>query len=200
MTFTFLAVDLQNDFTSEGGPHFKDRPSIAFLRSTFFPFLQEKEVMVSEIISDYRQPRPGDRDESCIPGTWGYESVVPTELVKQPQWVKCMNSPLWKRDGIGDPAAAPGLPYQDTEAFGMWLKEHIGEPGESTPLLFGLTIDCCVLSTVRELAWRGYRPAVLYEGVDHYSGSREDKDAVITTAARNWATIVPWADIEKELT
>ena len=82
MNYQFLAVDLQNDFASEGGKHYKIRPSINFDKDVLFPFLKQKNIKISEIISDYRQPRPGDRDHSCVPSTWGYESIVPKELVK----------------------------------------------------------------------------------------------------------------------
>ena len=69
MRYQFLSVDLQNDFTAEGGKHYKIRPSINLDKEVLFPFLKEKGIKISEIISDYRQPRLGDRDESCIPGT-----------------------------------------------------------------------------------------------------------------------------------
>src|SRR3989338_1980320 len=121
MNYQFLSVDLQNDFASEGGKHYKVRPSINFDKKVLFPFLKEKNIKISEIISDYRQPRPGDRDDSCIPGTWSYESIVPKEIVKS-QWIKCMNSSIWVRENIGNPDKEPGLPYQDTKAFGEWLE------------------------------------------------------------------------------
>ena len=82
MKYAFLSVDLQNDFTTEGGKHYIKRPCIDFLKENIFPFLKEKGIKINEIISDYRQPRPGDRDESCMPGTWGYKSIVPREIVK----------------------------------------------------------------------------------------------------------------------
>ena len=82
MKYQFLAVDLQNDFTTEGGKHYIKRPCVNFLKENIFPFFKEKSIKINEIISDYRQPRPGDRDESCVPGTWGYESIVPKEIVK----------------------------------------------------------------------------------------------------------------------
>ena len=83
--------------------------------------------------------------------------------------------------------------------FGEWLEENIGKPGETTPIVFGLTIDCCVLSTLQELSWRGYYPSVLYEAVDHYSGKPEDKEMVLKSTATNWAKIVHWKDLEKKL-
>src|SRR3989344_5141693 len=112
-----LSIDLQQDFTTEGGKHYTPKASVGFLKETLFPFLKVKNIQISEIISDYRQPRPGDSDVSCVPGTWGYESIVPKELVKS-QWIKCMNSPIWIRENIGDPNKTAGLPYQDTKVFG----------------------------------------------------------------------------------
>ncbi|MFA6503229.1 MAG: hypothetical protein WCT45_03185, partial [Candidatus Paceibacterota bacterium] len=175
-SFSFLAVDLQNDFATEGGKHYKIRPSVDFLKTTLFPFLEKQNIKIGEIISDYRQPR-GSRRGSCVPGTWGYESIVPREIVKA-QWIKCQNSPLWTRENIGDKDKIPGLPYEDPRGLGEWLANNIGNPDEVTPIVFGLTVDCCVLSTLQELKWRGYHPKVLVEGVDHYSGIEQDKNVV----------------------
>lgn len=195
----FISVDLQNDFASEGGKHFIPRESVKFSKEALFPFLMQSNLKICEIFSDYRQPRPGDRDESCVPGTWGHESIVPQELVKS-RWLKCMNSPIWVRENIGDPTKPPGLPYQNPQAFSEWLKETVGEPGGTTPVVFGLTIDCCVLATLQELSWRGWHPLVLKEGVDHYSGKLEDKEAVLNTTASNWSALVTWDELKKKLT
>ena len=198
MAFSFLSVDLQNDFATKGGRHYTPKASISFLRETLFPSLGGRGIQINEIISDYRQPRPGDKDESCVPGTWGHESIVPRELVKS-RWLKCMNSPIWIRGGIGDPDKDLGLPYQDPKGFSEWISENLGMPGETTPIVFGLTIDCCVLSTLQELSWRVYYPSVLYEAVDHYSGRSEDKEMVLKSTATNWAKIIHWKDLEEKL-
>lgn len=196
--FLFLSVDLQNDFTTEGGKHYTLKASVSFLKEILFPFLRDRSIKISEVISDYRQPRPGDKDESCVPGAWGYESIVPRDLAKA-QWIKCMNSPIWTRENIGDPNKKPGLPYQDPEKFGRWLEDNVGEPGEVAPVVFGLTIDCCVLSTLQELSWRGYYPKVLKDGVDHYSGKAEDKEMVLKLVVSNWAEIVSWHELKEKL-
>ena len=73
LPYKFLSVDLQKDFTREDGIHFKHRPSVMFIEKTLLPFLQENHIKVAEIISDYRQPRPGRKDDFCKPGTKGYE-------------------------------------------------------------------------------------------------------------------------------
>lgn len=121
----------------------------------------------------------------------GYESIIPKELVNS-QWVKCMNSPIWTRENIGDPTKTPGLTYQDPKAFGEWLERNIGKSNEAKTVLFGLKIDCCVLSTLQELSWRAYYPLALKEGVDHYNGKIEDRDAVLKTVASNWAKVAEW--------
>ena len=198
MNIQFLCVDLQNDFTTEGGKHYAPKASVTFLKETLFPFLEGRNIKISEIISDYRQPRPGDRGTGCVPGEWGYASIVPENIVKS-RWIKCMNSPLWIRENIGDSTKTPGLPYQDVKAFGEWLEKSIGKPEECTPVVFGLTIDCCVLSTLQELAWRGYHPMVLKEGVDHYNGKIEDRDATLSVVASNWAKAISWNDLRMEL-
>lgn len=196
--YSFIAVDLQNDFTSEGGLHYTPKASISFLKNTLFPYFQEKNIKINEIISDYRQPRPGDRDESCKPEEWGGESIVPRDIIKS-VWFKTMNSPIWVRENIGNPDKEPGLPYQDAKGFGQWLEDNIGKPGKATPVLFGLTIDCCVLSTLQELSWRGYYPMVLKEGVDHYSGKLEDRDKILETPVPNWAEVISWEELKNKL-
>lgn len=196
--YVFIAVDIQNEFASEGGKFYTPKPSIKFLRETLFPSLREKDIKVNEIISDYRQPRPGDRGDGCYPGQWGYQSIVPSDLRKS-LWVKCMNSPVWVRENIGDPDKKPGLPYPDPERFNKWLKENVGGPGNTIPILFGLTIDCCVLSTAQELDWRGYYPLVIREGVDHASGKIKDRDDVLRTPVNNWAKVASWKNLKSKL-
>lgn len=196
--YKLISIDLQHDFTEENGRHYKPRPSVTFDKDQLIPFLKERHLFLDEIISDYRQPRPGDRGKGCTPGTWGYESIIPKELVKS-QWIKCMNSPLWVRDNIGDGEKEAGVPRQDPDGFSRWLNDNIGEPSEVIPVLFGLTIDCCVLSTAQELTWRGYEPLVLKEAVDHYTGKEEDKEAVLCSPVSNWADVITWDELRVKL-
>lgn len=193
MKHEFILVDLQNDFATKGGKFYSYKPSVSFLHETIFPFLKANKLKVNEIISDYRQPRPGDRGDCCHPGTWGYESLLPAELRKS-LWVKCMNSPLWIREYIGKADKVAGLPYQDTKAFGLWLEQNIGDPKDTVPVLMGLTIDCCVLSSLQELSWRGYSPTVIREAVDHATGEIVDRDKVLETPVSNWADVLNWND------
>ena len=197
--YEFIVVDIQNEFATEGGKFYTYKPSVTFLNEKIFPFLKEKKIKVNEIVSDYRQPRPGDSGEGCIPGSWGYESVLPKDLRKS-LWVKCMNSPIWIRKNIGRSDKNPGLPYADSNAFGRWIKKYIGSAEKVTPVIFGLTIDCCVLSTVQEFRWRGYSPIIIREAVDTANGIVEDRDLVLEkTAIRWWGKTVNWEDFKKEL-
>ena len=196
--YKFIAVDIQNEFATQGGKFYSPKPSVQFLKDTLFPFLKQKRLKISEIVSDYRQPRLGDRGDGCHPGEWSYESVVPVEL-RSSQWIKCMNSPVWIRKGIGDQNQEPGLPYSDPRKFGQWLDENIGSPEQVAPVVFGLTIDCCVLSTVQELSWRGYYPLVLKEGVDHASGKIEDRDKLLESPIPNWAEVISWEELKSNL-
>ncbi len=197
MKYEFIAVDLQNEFATEGGRFYTPKPSIQFLHSILFPYLKEKDIKINEIVSDYRQPRPGDGGDGCYPGSWGYQSLIPNELRKS-LWVKSMNSPIWIRDGIGDKNKIPGKPYPDSNAFGAWVEQNIGKPGAVRPIIFGLTIDCCVLSTVQEFRWRGFEPVVIKEAVDHASGKAEDRNIILEkTAIRWWAEIFDWEDFRK---
>lgn len=191
MRYEFIAVDIQNEFIS-------GKPCITFIKEVFFPFLKEKNIKVNEIISDYRQPRPGDAGDGCHPGTWEYESIIPNDLRKS-LWVKSMNSPIWIRENIGEKEKEPGIPYPDSEKFKKWLEENIGSPTEVIPVIFGLTIDCCVLSTTQELRWRGYEPIIIKEAVDHASGKEEDKQAVLEKSAlRWWARSMSWEEFKQE--
>ncbi len=192
-----ITVDLQNEFASKGGKCWRQRPSVDFLKQIFFPFLEERKMQIHEIISDYRQPRQGDRGDCCYPGTWGYQSIIPDKLRKS-LWIKSMNSPVWVRKGLGKPGFS-GLPYPDHQAFETWLKKNIGKPERVVPLLIGLTIDCCVLSTLQELSWLGYAPVVLRQGVDHRTGRIEDRDQILESPVSNWARVVEWGKLREEL-
>lgn len=173
MKYEFIAVDVQNEFVSKGGKFYSSKPSIIFLKKVLFPFLKEKNIKINEIISDYRQPRPGDDGDGCYPGTWGYQSLIHNEL-KKSIWVKSMNSPIW-------------------------VRKNIGSPEKTIPVIFGLTIDCCVLSVVQEFRWRGYKPIVIKEAVDHASGKEQDKNAVLNkTAIKWWARTMEWNEFKKE--
>ena len=191
----FISVDLQRYFTDPEGKAYKRRSSVDFVRDTLIPYFRANKLKVAEIVSDYRQPRPGDRGDCCWPGTPGYESIITNEI-KKSVWVKCMNSPIWTRDNIGDPDKEPGIPRQDGQLFQKWLDNNIGEMNIKTEVvLFGLTSDCCVLSTAQELNWRGYKVFILKEAVDNYSGDPIEKGQVLKSPMGNWAKTITWQDI-----
>tara|TARA_Y100000310_G_C20586304_1_gene765569 strand:- start:657 stop:1268 length:612 start_codon:yes stop_codon:yes gene_type:complete len=199
-----ICVDFQREYTRENGKEYKLRPSVEFVNSTLIPFLRDKKIKVSEIISDYRQPRPGDTGDLCHPGSAGYESDLPGDVKDSYSWVKCMNSPIWVRDNTGMPTDAdrePGLPYQDPEAFDSWLRMTIGLPYRlDFVVLFGLTLDCCVLCTAQELKFRGYDVRILFEGTDVYSGNQLKKhELAFHQPLSNWADIVTWKDLKNKL-
>lgn len=175
-----LFIDLQYDFTREGGACYAPRSSPAFVRDILLPFMENEGAYYARIISDYRQPRPGDPRDCCKPGEWGSTSEVPEGSHCLGTWTKCMNSPLWTREGIGDPEAVPGVPRQDPKAFDEWLAGSIGPPPR-TVVLAGLTLDACVLCIAQELTFRGYDVSTLYEGTDTRSGDPEEKDRLIRT-------------------
>lgn len=196
-----ICVDFQKDFAGEGRKHHQSRPSVGFVKKILVPYFREKGIKISEIISDYRLPRPGDLDESCCPGDDGYLSEIPNDVKKQPQWIKCMNSPIWIRENIGDGTKEPGLPYQDPQAFTKWLDEMVGKPNEvDQVVLFGLTADCCVLCTAQELTFRGYKVRMLKEAVDTYSGSQEEKETILNNPPlTNWAEVISWDELKIKL-
>lgn len=194
-----VSIDFQKDFTAKGGICYKPRRSIDFIKNTLAPFLEKHNLKIAEIISDYRQPRPGDSGDCCRPGEWGYESEIPEAVKDRDKWIKCMNSPIWVRDNIGDPQKEPGLPYQDPKKFSEWIEREIGTPDKTEILLIGLTLDCCVLCAAQEFAFRGYKVRILKEAVDAHSGSSDEKEILCKTPIENWAQVVHWQEAQQLL-
>lgn len=195
-----LSVDLQKDFAVNGGKHYHPHPNVDFIQKTLIPFLRDHKIKVAEIVSDYRQPRPGDRDDSCNPGKVGYESIIPDDIKLKPVWIKCMNSPIWTRENAGEANKTAGLPYEDTIGFGKWLEKVIGDPDSVIPVIVGLTIDCCCLCTTQELSMRGYEVKVLAEGVDPYSGNQAEKEQILAgSILSNWGEVIYWDELRQEL-
>ncbi|MBU6427089.1 isochorismatase family protein [Patescibacteria group bacterium] len=180
-----IAVDLQYDFTRPEGKHFKSsRTCLETIKLNVIPILLHAEVDIGEIISDYRQPRPGDLDDSCNPGTWGYTSEIPDVLVGS-RWVKCMNSPFFTRDNIGVADKPPGLPRAFPELFYDWLASFV-KP-DDTVVLFGLTLDCCVLCTAQAIRFKGYDVRILLDATDTYDGGEESRRQTMDLVVSNWA-------------
>lgn len=92
----------------------------------------------------------------------------------------------------------PTLPVQVPPAFDRWLLEVVGSINRVEIVLFGLTLDRCVLLTAQELAARGYTVHILEEGVDTYSGTANDKTAILDGAVLgNWARPLRWAALRE---
>lgn len=197
MKTKIVSIDFQKDFSAEGGKCYQPRPSVDFVKNTLAPFLEKKQVKIAEIISDYRLPRTEGRRNTCVPGGWGYESEIPMSTKESDIWIKCMNSPVWIRENIGDPAQSPGLPYQDTKKFDEWISRVIGKPNEVEIVLIGLTLDCCVLCTAQEFNFRGFRVKILKEATDAYSGNQEEKNILCRSPLKNWATAISWEEFQQ---
>lgn len=194
MASKIISIDFQKEFTSLQGQWFNPGKSVNFIKKTFIPFCREHDLRIFEIISDYRQPRPGDSGDGCYPGTPGYESEIPMDIKSDDIWIKCMNSPIWVRENIGQENAQPGLPYQDPELFTKWLNRTIGQPEDvDFVVLIGLTIDRCVFCTAQELRWRGYRVKILEDGTDAVEGNEDYKEQLLTRSPLlNWADVIDW--------
>lgn len=195
-----ISIDFQKDFTSKGGACYKPRKSVKFVKEVLVPFIVNKNIQIAEIISDYRQPRPGDQGDLCHPDKKGYESEIPEQAKIRSKWVKCMNSPLWIRKNIGLANKSPGLPYEDPKAFNKWLEKTVGKPNEVDEIvLIGLTVDCCVLCTAQELTWRGYTVSILAEAVDTYSGNPKEKEKILhSPPLTNWAKPISYSALRKK--
>ena len=195
-----LSVDFQKEFAAPEGLWFNPGESVGFIKHTLVPFLRENHIRIAEIISDYRQPRLRDTGDGCHPGQPGYESEIPGD-VKQGVWIKCMNSPIWIRENIGDGSAPPGVPYQAPALFTAWLNDTVGKPADVGWLvLIGLTVDWCVHCTAQELWWRGYDVRILKEGTDAVGGDPLYKEQLLTQSpVLNWAKPVVWDDLKARL-
>lgn len=199
MKTKIVSIDFQKDFTAEGGVCYKPRFSVDFVKNTLVPYLENKNLKIAEIISDYCQPRPGDRGDCCHPDEWGYESEIPESAKEKEIWIKCMNSPIWVRDNIGDPTKQPGIPYQDPQKFSEWIEKVIGKPEDTEVVLVGLTLDCCVLCTAQEFNFRGYKVKILKEAVDAYSGEQSEKESLCKTPVENWSDVINWEEVQQLL-
>jgi nicotinamidase-related amidase len=67
-------------------------------------------------------------------------------------------------------------------------------------IVVGLMFEICVLSTLQELKYRGYRAKVLVEGVDTYSGDREQKQVLCETLFPFWGQAVTWEEVQRAQT
>lgn len=197
MAVIFLSVDLQNDFAAEGGAHYCRRSCVPFIREELVPFVRERKYRLAEIISDYRTSGQGDGPSVCAPGSWGYESIIPADIKHPSVWVKSAPSPAWIREGAGKADCPPGEPYHAPDEIGRWLSEAVGPPSAGHEIvLIGLVLEVCVISTLQELHYRGYRAGVLFEGVDTGSGLVEQKTVLFETLFPFWGTPVYWDDLK----
>lgn len=196
MKYKIISIDFQKDFVLKGGKSYRGRPAIKFIKDILIPYLIDKNIKIAEIVSDYRQPRLGDRGNCCKPGEWGYESEIPKIIKNKNIWIKCMNSPIWTRNNIGDSNKKPGLPFQDSKKFNEWIKKTIGSPKITEIILIGLTLDCCVLCTAQEFNFRGYKVKILKDATDTYSGDQKEKDDICKSVITNWASIITWKEFQ----
>lgn len=192
-----ISVDFQKEFSSAGGRCYVERPCIPFIKDVLVPFVRERGLKIAEIISDYRLPRQGSSFQACIPGTEGFESEIPADVKREDVWVKALSSPAWAREHGGRADKEPGPPFPDPHGFSQWLARMVGLPSENPEIiLIGLTIDCCVLSALEELRYRGYQPSVLHEGVDTYSGDAQEKEFLMKKVVTYWGRAVTWDEIK----
>src|SRR6266536_4589168 len=76
MAMQIISVDLQNEFCTEGGALYRPRSCVPFITDILLPFVRECGHHIAEIISDYRATEPGSSASSCVPGEWGYQSII----------------------------------------------------------------------------------------------------------------------------
>lgn len=177
--YEFIAVDFQKEFADPQGKFYVLGSSISFINNILLPIFIDKKIMINEIVSDYRQPRPSHTGNYCDPNEPGYESMIPSEI-KKSEWVKAMHNPIWIRDNGGRANQIPGIPYPAPNAFNEWLVENIGLPHPDLEvIIFGLTLEVCVASVAQELYYRGYKAKIIYEASDPMNERLDLKDFMI---------------------
>jgi nicotinamidase-related amidase len=201
MDYKFLCVDFQNYFAEKGCKQYNGGDSIGFITDTLIPFLRGKNRLVSEIISDYRLPRPFGRNDDCRPCDFAYLSKLPDDIKSKNVWVKSMNSPIWVRKNGGKANSKTALPYQNPKKFDKWLRKEFGEPKkELTIIVFGLTLDCCVLAVCQELFWRGYQCKILTEATDPMPNKNQAKikDEIVNgEILKHWLKFIRFGELKK---
>ncbi len=196
MPLKWLAVDLQNEFACEGGLLYRPRPSVSFIQTTVLPFVREQGYTIAEIVSDYRATPSTTASSSCVPGQWSYQSLLPDDVKHPWVWVKAQPSPAWIRSNGGQADQPPGAPYADPHAFDQWLVATLGPPDPNCPIvLMGLILEICVLATLQELHYRGYRVNLLFEGTDTYAGDLAQKKSFCATLFPFWGATLKWQDL-----
>ena len=71
MNIQFICVDFQKEFSDSRGKWFNKGDGVKFIKEQLIPYFKKNKIKINEIVSDYRQPRLGDRGIGCIPGTFG---------------------------------------------------------------------------------------------------------------------------------
>lgn len=193
--YRFLAVDVQNEFMHPDGCWFNRGTSPYFIQSTLLPYLQEKKCPIVEIISDYGAPRPGHSTNGCIPGTFGYLSVIPSFQHHGSYWVKSMHNPIW----IRNPLSTYKTPVPCPDLFTHWLEESVGSPEETIVILFGLTMEVCVMNVCQELYFRGYESKLIIEGTDPMNERLQYKGLIAQFSSLGMYTEVTTFDQIKQL-
>ena len=187
----FIAVDFQKDFTRPEGVCFNQGSSISFVKTDLLSFFRKNDIKTHEVISDYRLPRSGSKTESCVPGTFGFDSDLEEDVKHRDPWIKCMHNPLWIRNNIGKTGKKYGIPYQNPRRFNQWLTKHFGFPNDDLKIvLFGLTMEVCLLSLAQELYFRGYKVEAIYEATDPMNERISYKESI----ARH-STLSIYADV-----
>lgn len=187
MKVRLLSIDMQNDFVSEGGRWYKRKECVDYFKFFVAPFLREGGFRLSMIVSDYTLPRNNGSCSYCVPGTWGFESIVPEDLVNPNRWIKAARSPTWVREVSG------AYPVQRPDQFTQWLAESVGNPSPDLLVcLMGVDLECCVFCVVQELYLRGYNVMIIPELVDMASGRGDDKIQCLELLYRIWAKPLSW--------
>jgi len=195
----FLSVDFQYDFADKNGKNPCIGTSPKFVKEQLLPWLKDKGIKVLEIVSDYRLPRGKSKNESCVPGTKGFESLIPNEAKLPQRFIKCMHNPTWGRDNIGDSSQTPSDVYPMPERFTEWANTQM--PDKQKPVvLFGETLECCILNVSQELYYRGYKVYVIYEASDPMSERQDYKDEIAFHSSLSiYATVLHFDEIERLL-
>lgn len=192
MKMKVILVNFQNEYLSKKGKWFSKSKITKFITSRFIPFCDRHNLSIYEIKSDYSTPNMINQN-GCVPGTFGFKSLIEEGKLAAKPFIKSDNSPNFIRPNHGD------NPVEKPEEFKHWLDENIGDPSQiAYVLLLGIGLESSITMIGHEMAKYGYKIKILKEGTDttnkKYTEFMLDKFPLVS-----WGKVINFVNFVKEL-
>jgi nicotinamidase-related amidase len=197
-----VSVDVQDEIIEPWGKMYNpNRTSWMFLQKVLFPYCRAHGILIRDLVSDYREPRPADPFHACDPTGQGFRSSIPQDILHPRKWVKSQNLCVFTRVDAGRVEEIDTDPYEphiDTQGFERWARRVMGVPRGNVIVLIGYTLECCVLATALWLNHIGYSVRILEEGTDTNTGTAESKAAIFryVLGENGWAEPISWGELQ----